>query len=92
MFSSHLGIIEAIASLGAGATITAIQKMNMHLSRHQIVRLLNSLEGEKYVSFDMVKHGGSGKKVYYLLNVCVTNIFITNKRIEEAGYLEASAI
>lgn len=92
MFSSYLGIIESIASLGNNATITAIHQMNTHLSRHQVARVLKSLEGEKYVSFDMVKHGGSGKKVYYLLNVCVTNIFITNKRIDESGYLNAEGI
>lgn len=92
MFSTYLGIIESIASLKGDATITAIQSMNIHLSRHQVMRALKVLEGEGYVSFDMVKHAGSGKKVYYLLNRCVTNIFITNKKIEEAGYLEASAI
>lgn len=92
MFSSYLGIIESIPSLGDDATITNIHSMNIHLSRHQVARLLKSLEGEGYVSFQMVKHGSSGKKVYYLLNRCVTNIFITNKKIEEAGYLNAEGI
>lgn len=86
MFSSYLGVIEAVASLGENATAGNIQKMNIHLTLGQVKRILKSLEGEWYAAPRREPHGRTGKDVWYLLNVCTTNIFYANKRIEMAGY------
>lgn len=86
MFSEYLGVIESISRLGERATVGNIQKMNLHLSRRQVERVLKSLVGEGYVSSRTEPYGRTGKNVYYLMNILVTNVFIMNKSIEEAGY------
>lgn len=86
LFATFLGCIESIARLNDDATIGAIQKMNSYLTRGQVERALKQLEREGYVLWKMEPYGRTGKKVWYLSNTCVTNIFITNKAIDEAGY------
>lgn len=91
MFSFYLGVLEAMSRLGENATVGNIQKMNLHLTRGQVQRVLNSLEGEMYIAYRVEKHGRTGKKVYYALNLCVTNVFITSKALDEAGYIPMGA-
>lgn len=86
MFSEYLGVIEAIVRLQENATIGNIQKMNIHLTRRQVERVLKSLVGEGYVSSRTEPYGRTGKNVFYLMNLCVTNVLIVNKAIEEGGY------
>lgn len=90
MFSEFLGIIEAVARLNDNATKGAIQRMNSHMTVGQVERRIKSLVGDGYLHSKVEPHGRTGKIVYYLSNVCSTNMHITNKAIDEAGYLNGS--
>ena len=81
LFASYLGAIEAIARLGEKATVGEIQKMNSHLTRGQMQRVLNGLMGEGYVNFTTVKYGRTGKKVYYVTDRCVVNVSIVGRAV-----------
>lgn len=92
MFASFLGTIEAVARLGENATVGNVQKMNMHLSVGQVGRLLKQLETEGYMHHKLEPYGRTGKKVYYLSNLCVTNVCITANAAHEAGYVADEAV
>lgn len=85
LFASFLGCIESIARLRSNATAGNIQKMNSHLTVGQVKRCLSQLEKEGYVIHELQPYGRTGRNVYYLSNVCVTNIVIV------AGAAETSA-
>ena len=90
MFSEFLGIIEAVARLNDNATKGAIQRMNSHMTVGQVERRIKSLVADGYLHSKVEPHGRTGKIVYYLSNVCSTNMHITNNAIDEAGYLNGS--
>lgn len=83
MFSNMLGVVEAVAKLQSGATIGAIQKMNPHLSRGQVERVLKGLMGEGYVEFQIAPHAATGKKVWNVTNRCMTNLYYVAKSTTE---------
>lgn len=89
LFSSYIGCIEAVARLGENATVGNIQKMNMHLTVGQVKRVMKYLASEKYVFSETRPYGRTGKNVYYLSNLCVTNLYITSRATEDAGYIPA---
>jgi len=90
LFASFLGCIEAVARLGENATAGNVQKMNLHLSVGQVKRCLSQLEAEGYMHHKIEHHGRTGKKVYYLSNLCSTNILCVDNAINTAGYLNGS--
>lgn len=90
LFASFLGVIESVARLNEDATIGNVQKMNSHLTRGQVERCLKQLETEGYMHHKIEPYGRTGKKVWYLSGLCSTNMFIVNKAIDEAGYLNGS--
>lgn len=86
LFASFLGCIEAVARLNDNATIGNVQKMNLHLTVGQVKRCLSQLETEGYMHHKMEPYGRTGRKVYYLSNVCVTNIVLVASAADQAGY------
>jgi len=84
MFANCLGVIEAVAKLGENATIGQVQRMNSHLSRGQVERVLKQLAKEDYVGYFEFAHGRTGKKVWHIRNRCHVNIAIV------AGYVVAT--
>lgn len=88
LFATFLGCIESIATLVDDATSGNIQKMNPHLTHRQIKTALKNLEGEGYVTRVLVPHGRTGKYVFRLTNTCMTNIYITNKKIDALTEME----
>jgi len=86
LFASFLGVIESVARLNDDATIGNVQKMNSHLTRGQVERCLKQLETEGYMHHKIERYGRTGKKVFYLSSLCVTNICITAGAADAAGY------
>jgi len=91
LFATFLGCIESIAHLIDEATAGNIQKMNSHLTIGQVKRALAQLEKEGYVTNVVMPHGRTGKRVYRLTSTCMTNIFITNKKIDAMCETEEKA-
>lgn len=89
LFASFLGAIEAVVALGDNATVGNVQKMNLHLTRGQVQRVLNQLVGEGYLNVDNVPYGATGKKVYSLSQVCMTNVTILAWKMEKDGVVNA---
>lgn len=83
LFSSFIGCIESIARLGDNATVGQVQKMNSHLTVGQVKRCIDQLSREGYVVGELVKHGRTGKRVFHLSDLCVTNVFYLGKAIDE---------
>jgi hypothetical protein len=81
MFANNLGMIDAIAQLGERATIGEIQKMNPHLTRGQVERLIKGLCTEKYVDFKTVAYGRTGKRIWFITDRCFTNMCTVAKII-----------
>jgi len=86
LFASFLGVMEAVARLNDNATIGNVQKANSHLSRGQVERCLKQLETEGYMHHKIEPYGRTGRKIWYLSSLCVTNMFIVAKSVDEAGY------
>jgi len=81
MFANSLGVIEAIARLGAKATIGNINKMNLHMTRGQVDRALKNLMTEGYVLFETVPYGRTGMKIWKNSDNCWTNMCIVANAI-----------
>lgn len=81
MFANSLGILEAIARLGLGATAGEINKMMPHMTRGQVDRLLRNLVVEKYVEFTTVPYGRTGKKIWSNTDRCYQNMCIVANAI-----------
>lgn len=90
LFASFLGCIEAVVRLNDNATAGNVQKMNLHLTIGQVKRALTQLEKEGYMHHKIERYGRTGKKVYYLSNLCVTNVCIVANAANEAGYVSAA--
>jgi len=91
LFATFLGCIESIATLNDDATAGNIQKMNSHLSVGQVKRALKQLETEGYVRNVLMPYGRTGKRVYRLTNLCMTNVYITNNKIDAMVSTEIEA-
>lgn len=82
MFASYLGVLEAVAYLGDSATIGNVQKMNLHMTRGQVQRIIKSLMGEGYLTETELPYGRTGKKVYHPTERCRQNVSIVAKRVD----------
>lgn len=82
-FKDYAGVVEALADKPAGATVGQVQRMNVHLTRSQVQRVLENLVGEGTCIAESVQYRPHiASKIYHLTSEAVDMFDVICKKFD----------